>query len=151
MKGKATVASVDSAKNPALARALDSLAEAFTNMRDEVQKALRPHIVGIREMGPGGLFLQQPARMGLTESGLGCDVQISRMSKTPRRSDQSFWDALDAFRVLCEQKIQEFLPRGERMQLLVSFVIDGAIWNRSPGFPATNLIQSNPISVDGHC
>ena len=110
MKGKATVASADPANAPELAKALDVLAEVFTNMRDEVQeKALNPNIVGANAMGPGELFFQTSDRMGITKSGLGCDVQISRMSKTPRRSDQSFWDALDAFQELCKEKIEQYL------------------------------------------
>jgi|SRR3989338_3627442 len=149
MKGKATVASVDPVKFPQLAKALDELADAFTNMRDETQEILGPHVVGVRNMGPGELFFQQSDRMGLTKSGLGCDVQLSRMSKTPRRSDQSFWDALDAFQALCAKKIQQYLPEGEKMQLLVSFGIDAAVWNRTPGAPNTSLIETDPLWVEG--
>ena len=150
MKIKATVARVDPKQSPELAKALDELSEAFTNMRDEVlKKALGPHIIGANNMGPAELFVQQSDRMGLTDSDLGCDVQISRMSKTPRRSDQSFWDALDAFQELCVEKIKQHLPKGERMQLLVSAVIDSQVWNRVPGSSDTNLIEGEPIWVDG--
>jgi hypothetical protein len=150
VKGKATVASADPERNPELAKALDELADAFTHIRDEVQtKALGPHIVGARDMGPGELFFQTSDRMGITTSGLGCDVQISRMSKTPRRSDQGFWDALDAFQKLCVEMIERYLLRGERMQLLVSFVIDSAVWNRIPGAANTNLIESDPVWIEG--
>lgn len=150
MKIKATVARVDSKRSPELSRTLDELAEAFTNMRNEVlKKVLGPNIIGASNMGPAELFVQQSDRMGLTDSGLGCDMQISRMSKTPRRSDQSFWDALDAFQKLCVEKIKQHLPKGERMQLLVSAVIDSQVWNRVPGSPDTNLIESEPIWIDG--
>ena len=148
MKVKATVATVDSIKFPKLAQALDDLAAVFTNLRDEAQaKVLGPNITGVDKMGPAELFFQTSDRMGLTESGLGCDIQVSRASTSIHRAPASFSDALIAFEKLCKEKIREHLPRGERMQLLMSFAVDAEVPDSKGNF--TTLPETDASWVDG--
>jgi len=98
--------------------------EFYASVLDGV---LAPHLKMKRTIGPAEFYIQE-SDLAVGRKDLLCEVRLSGVSMNRRRSTEAFYDARFALERLYHQTIHPFVPDGERLQLMVSIILDQPPW-----------------------
>lgn len=116
---------------------------------------LRVPLAGsLREYGPGEDFTQDSDRTVPSKRHkgvIGVDVTLSGISKTSRRADDDFWNALDEMQELYADVIRRNLLVGMKAQLYVRMAVDKPIPLREDKSQQTTLLEeeAGALLVEG--
>ncbi len=111
--------------------------------RERVYKeVLSTHLRVPNGWGPAEFYIQQcDLAVG---AGPMCEVRLSGVSVNSRRSTDDFRDARKALERIYTQTIKPFLQPGERLQMMVTIMLD-----RVPLDHNSTLIEADPIWITG--
>jgi len=118
------------------------LRDAIEGMRDEVMSRVIGPCLKRPNFGPAEFYIQE-CDVAVSKEGF-CEVRLSGVSLARDRSEKDFDDARHALEALYAEKIRPYLPRGQRMQLMVSIMLDAP--RRSND---STLVEADPIWIDG--
>jgi len=121
------------------------LARVLETMGDEViERVIGPHLHRWN-FGPAEIF-HQNNDLAYSTRGHLCVATLSMVSLTDDRCNDDFLKARDELERLCREKIEKYLPVGERMQLMVVIALDGPR-------KGSNLVEGDPAAVwvEGRC
>src|SRR3989344_3433236 len=111
--------------------------------RERVYKeVLSTHLRVPAGWGPAEFYIQQcDLAVG---AGPMCEVRLSGVSVTSRRALDDFKDARKALQDIYQQTVKPFLRPGERMQMMVTIMLD-----RVPLDHNSTLVEADPIWITG--
>ena len=100
-----------------------SLVRALNAVRPRVQEeVIGPHLHR-PSFGPAELYVQV-CDEGDSSAGLFCEVRLSGVTRTRDRSEADFDRSLSALAAIYRQTIRTGLPKGQRLQMMVSIMVD---------------------------
>lgn len=104
------------------------------------QKHLR-----VGKMGPAEFYVQECDLAVSCDKSLGCEVRLTGVSRNRYRSEQDFYDALNALEKEYRKAIENSLPArsDKRIQLFCVLMLDGFI--TTPDGKETNMLETEPI------
>lgn len=118
---------------------------AFRRAIEGMRKEVMDRVIGPNLHRPNfgaAEFYIQECDLAVSEEGL-CEVRLSGVSLADDRSERDFDNARAALESLYREKIEKFLPMGERIQLMVSLMLDGPRRNGS------SLVEGPPATIEG--
>lgn len=105
-------------------------------------EVLEPHLHVEKGFGPAEFYIQE------CDFSVGsdpmCEVRLSGVSATKRRSTQDFENARDALERIYAETIKPFLKPGDRLQLMATIMLD-----RVPFDATSTLVEGPAIWVVG--
>ncbi|MGA2417883.1 MAG: hypothetical protein ABSF55_01420 [Candidatus Staskawiczbacteria bacterium] len=119
----------------------EQLRDAIEGMRTDVMKGVIGPCLHRPSFGPAEFYIQR-CDEAISEEGL-CEVRLSGVSVTRDRSDKDFDDAAEVLEELYTRRIAENLPIGQRIQLMVSIMLD------QPRRDGSSLVERTPVWVAG--
>ena len=124
---------------------------------DVMAEVLVPHLKVPSNFGPAEFYVQRSDMVfkdeGVNKRDWMCEVRLTGVSGPQtnfKRSVADFWNAGKALTALYKRKIQECVPKGQRVQLFVVIMIDEPL----PTYETRRLsplIESTPEWVSGEC
>ena len=105
--------------DPAMQAATES--KSFYN--EVLARVLIPHLHMKEDLGPAEFYIQQ-ADMAVGREENLCEVRLSGVSTNRYRSTNDFFSARHALEKLYCETLQQFLKPNERLQLMVSLILD---------------------------
>ncbi len=93
------------------------------------------------EFGPAEFYIQAcDVAVGSTKPM--CEVRLSGVSVTTKRSTQDYWDALCVLEDLYRETMEDLLPEESECQLFVAMMLD-----RPPLQESSSLLEREPVYV----
>lgn len=96
----------------------------------------------VKNFGPAEFYIQE------SDFSVGsdpmCEVRLSGVSVSKRRSTQDFMDARDALERIYAETLRPFLRPGERLQLMVTVMLD-----RVPLDATSTLVEGDAVWIQG--
>jgi hypothetical protein len=104
------------------------------------------HAVGF---GPAEFYVQECdfAAVGVSKFGF-CEVRLTGVSVNDNRAPNDFVRARNELEAIYAELIKRYLPRGQKMQLFVSIMLDASIrFGSNPS--STSIVEGEAKWIDG--